>query len=49
VFHLSSEETINHSSGSRKRKITLDSTDPEIMTQKKKLEILERDEDDSLF
>jgi hypothetical protein len=39
--HLSSEETINHSGGSRKRKLTLDNTDPEIMTEKKKLEILE--------
>jgi hypothetical protein len=38
---LSSEETINHSGGSRKRKIALDNTDPEIMTEKKKLEILE--------
>jgi hypothetical protein len=34
----------NHSGGSRKRKITLDSTDPEIMIEKKELEILERDE-----
>jgi hypothetical protein len=49
VFHLSSEETVNPSGGSRKRKITLDSTDPEIMSKKKKLDILERDEDDSLF
>jgi hypothetical protein len=34
---MSSEETINHSGGSRKRKITLESIDPEIMSEKKKL------------
>jgi hypothetical protein len=52
VSSLSSEETINHSCGSKKkRKMTLDNTDTEIMIEKKKLELrdMKRDEDDNLL
>lgn len=51
VSSVSSEETINHPGGSRKRKVTLKSIDPEIMIGKIKFELLERhmetDEDDN--
>jgi hypothetical protein len=52
VFHLRlPEETINHSGGSRKRKITLEIVDPEIMIEKKKLfeRDMEREEGDNLI
>jgi hypothetical protein len=43
VSSASSEETINHSGGSRKRKMALDNTDMEIIIEKKKLGLSERD------
>jgi hypothetical protein len=41
VSSVSFEVTVSHSGGSRERKITLDSTDPEIVTEKKNHELLE--------
>jgi hypothetical protein len=43
-----SEETAIHSGGCRTRKMTLDSTDPEIMTEKKR-ELSDRDQDNNLL
>jgi hypothetical protein len=43
VSSVSSEETINHAGGSRKNKMTLDSSEQVIMSEKRKLEVLERD------